>query len=73
MASTLVFQPVTTSAWPVRSWFMSAPILTMVTWSSAIPLAARSARSRMTAEGWVAMVLPIMSCGVRIGFLPSER
>ena len=52
---------------------MSLPILTTSTWSSAMPLRARSARKRMTAVGWVAMVFPIMSFGVRIGLSASEK
>ena len=69
----LVIQPVTAAAWPVISWFMSLPILTTSTWSSGMPFFASSARSRMTAVGWVAMVLPTMSLGVRMGLFSSEK
>ena len=72
-ALVFVIQPVTAATRPVISWLMSLPILTTLTWSSAMPFFASSALSRITAVGWVATVLPIMSFGVRIGFLFSEK
>ena len=72
-ALVLVSQPVTAAAWPVISWFMSLPILTTSTSPSSIPFLASRARKRMTAVGWVAIVLPTISFGSRIGSPASEK
>ncbi|MNY71664.1 hypothetical protein D3C86_2100630 [compost metagenome] len=52
---------------------MSEPMLTILTWSSDIPFLARSARSRMTEVGMAAIVLPIISWGLAIGFALREK
>ena len=72
-ALVLVCQPVTAATWPVINWFMSLPMLTASTWSSEMPAFASTARSRIIAVGWVAIVLPTMSAGVRIGFPANEK